>query len=443
MIKMHIFEDTIFALSSGRLPSGIAVIRISGSRTRFVVETICGSLTEPRLTKLSSFKSSDGDLIDRGLVVFFPAPHSFTGEDCAEFHLHGGKAVVDAMITALYGFDGCRMAEAGEFSRRAYANGKFDLTAAEGLADLIAAETDSQRRLALQISSGAQAQLYSGWRSELIRARALIEAELDFADESDVPGSVSDLVWEQMADLAGRITKHVGDGKRGAIVRDGYRVVIIGAPNAGKSSLLNILAGSDVAIVSDEPGTTRDLIEIKLDLSGITVLITDTAGIRNTTGAVEMMGIERALDRAHSADLILSVTDLSDPIPLDDVPLTKNVLRIGTKADLVTESEIGEYDLVISTRTNAGVDALLRLLSQKAEAAAGDISDPLPTRRRHMELLNEASIELRAAIEDIAAPLEVRAEYLRRASYSLGRITGDVDVEDILDVVFSQFCIGK
>ncbi|MGN7772303.1 tRNA uridine-5-carboxymethylaminomethyl(34) synthesis GTPase MnmE [Phyllobacterium sp. 22552] len=440
---MHIFEDTIFALSSGRLPSGIAVIRISGSRTRFVVETICGSLTEPRLTKLSSFKNSDGDLIDRGLAVFFPAPHSFTGEDCAEFHLHGGKAVVDAMITALYGFDGCRMAEAGEFSRRAYANGKFDLTAAEGLADLIAAETDSQRRLALQISSGAQAQLYSGWRSELIRARALIEAELDFADESDVPGSVSDLVWEQMADLAGRITKHVGDGKRGAIVRDGYRVVIIGAPNAGKSSLLNILAGSDVAIVSDEPGTTRDLIEIKLDLSGITVLITDTAGIRNTTGAVEMMGIERALDRAHSADLILSVTDLSDPIPLDDVPLTENVLRIGTKADLVSESEMGEYDLVISTRSNVGVDALLTLLSQKAEAAAGDISDPLPTRRRHMELLNEAGIELRAAIDDIAAPLEVRAEYLRRASYSLGRITGDVDVEDILDVVFSQFCIGK
>lgn len=440
---MHIFEDTIFALSSGRLPSGIAVIRISGSRTRFVVETICGSLTEPRLTKLSSFKNSDGDLIDRGLAVFFPAPHSFTGEDCAEFHLHGGKAVVDAMITALYGFDGCRMAEAGEFSRRAYANGKFDLTAAEGLADLIAAETDSQRRLALQISSGTQAQLYSGWRSELIRARALIEAELDFADESDVPGSVSDLVWEQMADLAGRITKHVGDGRRGAIVRDGYRVVIIGAPNAGKSSLLNILAGSDVAIVSDEPGTTRDLIEIKLDLSGITVLITDTAGIRNTTGAVEMMGIERALDRAHSADLILSVTDLSDPIPLDDVPLTENVLRIGTKADLVSESEMGEYDLVISTRSNVGVDALLTLLSQKAEAAAGDISDPLPTRRRHMELLNEAGIELRAAIDDIAAPLEVRAEYLRRASYSLGRITGDVDVEDILDVVFSQFCIGK
>lgn len=440
---MHTFEDTIFALSSGRLPSGVGVIRISGALTRFVVETICGNVPLPRLMKLSSFKNSAGDLIDRGLVVFFPAPHSFTGEDCAEFHLHGGKAVVDTMITALYVFDGCRMAEAGEFSRRAYANGKFDLTAAEGLADLIAAETDSQRRLALQISSGAQAQLYSGWRTELIRARALIEAELDFSDESDVPGSVSDLVWEQMADLASRIIKHVGDGKRGAIVRDGYRVVIIGAPNAGKSSLLNILAGSDVAIVSDEPGTTRDLIEIKLDLSGITVLVTDTAGIRNTTGAVEMMGIERALDRAHSADLILSVTDLSNPILLDDLPQTENVLRIGTKADLVTKSEIGEYDLVISTRTHESIEALLALLSQKAEAAAGDISDPLPTRRRHMELLNEASVELRAAIDDVTAPLEVRAEYLRRASYSLGRITGDVDVEDILDVVFSQFCIGK
>jgi tRNA modification GTPase len=439
---IHMFEETIFALSSGRLPSGVALIRVSGPKTRFAIEMICGSLPAPRVAKLCSFRDSKGNLIDRGLALFFPAPHSFTGEDCAEFHLHGGKAVVDAMITELYTFEECRMAEAGEFSRRAYANGKFDLTAAEGLADLIAAETDSQRRLALQISSGKQAQLYSGWRTDLIKARAFIEAELDFADESDVPGSVSDQVWKQMADLSDRILTHIGDGKRGVIVRDGYKVVIIGAPNAGKSSLLNVLAGSDVAIVSDEPGTTRDLIEIKLDLSGLTVLVTDTAGIRSTDGTVEKIGIERALDRAAAADLVLSLHDLTQPVFLDH-GLGGNTVRICTKADLLTEVDPTSYDLVLSARTNAGINDLLSLLAQKAAEAAGDISDPLPTRRRHMELLNNASMEIRAAIDQESAPLEVRAEYLRRASHSLGRITGDVDVEDILDVVFSQFCIGK
>ena len=436
------FEDTIFALSSGRLPSGVAVVRVSGPKTRFVIETICGNLPSARVARLCSFKDLEGALIDRGLLLFFPTPHSFTGEDCAEFHLHGGKAVVDAMITVLYGFEGCRLAEAGEFSRRAYTNGKFDLTAAEGLADLIAAETDSQRRLALQISSGAQAQLYSGWRTDLISARAMIEAELDFADESDVPESVSDRVWTMMADLADRMAQHVRDGKRGAIIRDGYKVVIIGAPNAGKSSLLNTLAGSDVAIVSDEPGTTPDLIEIRLDVSGVPVLITDTAGIRNTDGIVEKLGIERALDRASAADLVLSLHDLAQPVFLDHMP-TDNVIRLGTKADLASGTAPTDYDLLISTRTNTGIEELLTLVTRKAIAAAGEVSDPLPTRRRHMELLNNANLEIRAAIDEKSAPLEVRAEYLRRASHFLGRITGDVDVEDILDVVFSQFCIGK
>ncbi len=263
---------------------------------------------------LKTFRDQDGNVIDRGLALFFPGPRSFTGEDCGEFHIHGGKAVADAMLSALYSFERCRMAEPGEFTRRAFSNGKFDLTVAEGLADLIAAETDSQRRLALQISSGVQAQLYASWRTELIRARALIEAELDFADESDVPGSVSDQVWLAMEDLANRIRRHVADGKRGTIIRDGYRVVIVGAPNAGKSSLLNALAGSDVAIVSDEPGTTRDLIEIKLDLGGLPVLVTDTAGLRETEGKIERIGIERALERASTADMVLALNDLTDPI---------------------------------------------------------------------------------------------------------------------------------
>ncbi|MDR6631769.1 tRNA modification GTPase [Phyllobacterium sp. 1468] len=444
MKQIDVLSDTIFALSSGRLPSGVAVMRISGAKTRFVIETISGGLPEPRIAVLRPLKDSDNALIDRGLVLFFPAPASFTGEDCAELHLHGGKAVVDGMITALYKFEGCRMAEAGEFTRRAFANGKFDLTVAEGLADLIAAETDGQRKLALQISSGTQATLYASWRTELIRARALIEAELDFADESDVPGSVSDQVWRSMGNLADRIGKHVADGKRGAMVRDGFRVVIVGAPNAGKSSLLNALAGRDVAIVSDEPGTTRDLIEIKLDLNGLPVLVTDTAGLRETEGKVERIGISRAKELASAADLVLTLTDLSNPVApaLEDVA-DSLTLRLGTKCDLAPPSANSKYDLVISTRTGEGLDDLVETLAKRATVAAGDLSDPLPTRRRHMELLAETGREINAALREETAPLEVRAEYLRRASHSLGRITGDVDVEDILDVVFSQFCIGK
>lgn len=445
MIQDHVYGDTIFALSSGRLPSGVAVIRISGPQTRFAIETICGKLPESRKATLKPFKDRGGNVIDRGLAVFFPAPQSFTGEDCGEMHLHGGRAVVDAMISALYSFERCRMAEPGEFTRRAFTNGKFDLTVAEGLADLIAAETESQRRLALQISSGVQAELYASWRTELIRARALIEAELDFADESDVPGSVSDQVWLDMKDLSKRIRKHVADGKRGAIVRDGYRVVIVGAPNAGKSSLLNALAGSDVAIVSDEPGTTRDLIEIKLDLGSLPVLITDTAGLRETDGKIEKIGIQRALERASAADLVLALTDLSEPVAprLNDVDESA-ILRIGTKSDLApAAAPTAGYELVISTRTDDGLDALLKALADRAAAAAGNLSDPLPTRRRHMDLLFETGTEIEAAVDGEAVPLEVRAEFLRRASHALGRITGDVDVEDILDVVFSKFCIGK
>ncbi|MEK1886087.1 MAG: tRNA uridine-5-carboxymethylaminomethyl(34) synthesis GTPase MnmE [Phyllobacterium sp.] len=443
-MKQRVASETIFALSSGRLPAGVAVIRLSGPQTRFVIETIFGRVPLPRVATLKTLCDRVGNPIDRGLILYFPAPYSFTGEDCGEFHLHGGKAVADAVITLLYSFDGCRMAEAGEFTRRAYANGKFDLTAAEGLADLIAAETESQRKLALQITSGAQASLYAGWREELIRARAYIEAELDFADESDVPGSVSDQVWTGMRNLTQRIQKHISDGRRGALVRDGFRVVIVGAPNAGKSSLLNALAGSDVAIVSDEPGTTRDLIEIKLDLAGLAVLVTDTAGLRETDGKVERIGINRARERAAAADLVLALVDLSDPEAVLPTDIDNDmVLRVGTKSDLAIPSQRAGCDLVISTRSDEGLDALLTTLETRAVEAVGNLADPLPTRRRHLELLAETSHELDAAIHQTNAPLEVRAEYLRTASYALGRITGHVDVEDILDVVFSQFCIGK
>ena len=435
--------ETIFALSSGRLPAGVAVVRIAGPQTRFVLETITGTLPQPRMAALRTLRDRSGQAIDRGLTLFFPAPHSFTGDDCGELHLHGGRAVVDALISLLYSFDNCRMAEAGEFTRRAFANGKFDLTAAEGLADLIAAETESQRKLALQIASGTQANLYKSWREELICGRALIEAELDFADETDVPGSVSDQVWANMTDLAVRIGKHIADGKRGVIVREGFRVVIVGPPNAGKSSLLNALAGSDVAIVTDEPGTTRDLIEIKLDLGGLPVLLTDTAGLRETEGKVEQIGIDRARQRAADADLVLVLTDLSHPVTLVLDLKSTAILRVGTKSDIAGSPEQDTYDLTISTRTNEGLDGLLAILARRAADAAGDLVDPLPTRRRHLELLIETQREIERSTAEQDAPLEVRAEFLRRASYALGRITGHVDVEDILDVVFSQFCIGK
>lgn len=438
-----VFVDTIFALSSGRLPAGVAIVRVSGPDVRFVVETIAGATPAPRFARHCVFRTLGGTEIDRGLVLFFPGPASFTGEDCAEFHLHGGLAVVSAMLSALGDFGGCRAAEAGEFTRRAFANGKLDLTEAEGLADLIAAETEAQRRLALLVASGAQHMLYDGWRAELIRGRALIEAELDFADEADVPGSVSERVWSGMADLDRRIRIHLAGAERAEIVRDGFKVVILGAPNAGKSSLLNRLAGREVAIVSDEAGTTRDLLEVRLDLGGIPVLLTDTAGLREAEGQVERIGIERARQRAASADLLVVLEDLTDPVEIGDLPADAARLRVGTKVDLTGDEESPGYDFVISTVSGYGIDSLLERLAVTAADAVGTFGDIAPTRQRHRDLLSAAAEEIDNAVRGIELPVELRAEHLRQASISLGRITGAVGVEDILDVVFAEFCIGK
>lgn len=443
MIAQLGFPDTIFALSSGRLPSGVAVIRLSGSTVRFVIETITGELSKPRMAAYRPFRSRTGEILDQGLLLFFPGPHSFTGEDCAEFHLHGGVAVVDRFLQELSGFDNCRMAEPGEFTRRAFANGKMDLTIAEGLADLVSAETEGQRRLALQVASGAQRDLYTGWRKELIQARALIEAELDFADEADVPGSVSAKVWQAMELLSGQVARHLAEGQRASVFRDGLHVAIVGAPNAGKSSLLNALAGRDVAIISEEAGTTRDLIEVKLDLSGIPVFLTDTAGLRETEGQVEKIGIERARARAASADLVLLLEDISRPEPVELPHSGGEIWRVGNKRDLAVSVSGEKWDFLISVRSGEGVDELIAAITRFAEAKAGGIGDVVPTRRRHMDMLAETRREIDEAIRQENLPLELRAEHLRRASQFLGRITGDVDVEDILDVIFSQFCIGK
>ncbi|MFC4624451.1 tRNA uridine-5-carboxymethylaminomethyl(34) synthesis GTPase MnmE [Daeguia caeni] len=433
---------TIFALSSGRLPAGVAVIRVSGQKVRFVIETIIGEELAARCVHYKSFRSRNGEIIDRGLVLFFKGPNSFTGEDCLELHLHGGVAVVECMLQELSAIPGCRMAEPGEFTRRAFANGKMDLTIAEGIADLISSETEAQRRLAMQVASGAQRELYTNWRQRLIQLRAYIEAELDFADESDVPGSISDQVWQALDEMIRDIQQHIASGKRAAMLRDGLNIVIVGAPNAGKSSLLNCLAGRDVAIISDEAGTTRDLLEVKLNLDGIPVYLTDTAGLRETDSKVERIGIERALERVADADLVLLLEDMNNPLPASVGESRAEIWFVGTKADL-GERHNPKYNYRISIKTGEGLDALLRALEDFARSKVGEISDAVPTRQRHINLLNETVDELITARDSIDLPLELRAENLRLASQALGRITGDVDVEEILDVIFSQFCIGK
>jgi tRNA modification GTPase len=437
--------DTIVALGSGRLPSGIAVVRISGPQTRFAVETIAGAVPQPRQARVSRLRTPSGETIDSGLLLFFPGPGSFTGEDAAEFQVHGGKAVIAALLQALTSLPGVRHAEAGEFTRRAFLNGKLDLVESEALADLISAETEVQRRLAVLNTEGAQSELYAGWRRRIIHAMAMIEAELDFSDEADIPGSVADRVWADISALRGELEVHVAGYHKAEIIRDGYDVVIIGAPNAGKSSLLNALAQRDAAIVSDEPGTTRDLVELSLDLDGIKVRLTDTAGIRDAAGKVEAMGIERALARARAADLVLSVFDAT--VPGTDVPVVDNpnVLRVGTKLDLLVDKLGTKWGDVIlcSSVTGFGISSLLARIGSLAEQAAGRAGDILPSRLRHVELLREAASGLTNALREDGRGLELRADDLRRAAGQIGRISGAVDVEDLLDVIFAQFCVGK
>lgn len=439
--------DSIVALSSGRLPAGVAVIRISGPQTRFIVETIAGGIVKPRVAVLRRFRAPDGTVLDKGLVVFFPGPASFTGEDVAEFHVHGGRAVVARMLETITGLDGIRHAEPGEFTRRAFLNGKADLVETEALADLVNAETEAQRRFAVQNAEGAQSELYLGWRRRLIHARAMIEAEIDFADEDDVPGSVSDTVWSDVKTMIGEIDRHVAGFRAAEIIRDGFEVVILGAPNAGKSSLFNALARRDAAIVTDEPGTTRDLLEVTLDLQGLRVRLTDTAGLRDAPGKVEAIGIEKARAKAHGADLLLLLQDIANPRDVGELPTVAPTVRVGTKLDLLEDRAASDatedYDLVISVKSGTGVEELLGEIGRRAAEAAGSFGDVLPSRLRHVELLGAANSYLVRATDGQTVGQELRAEELRLAADRLGRIVGAIDVEDMLDVIFSQFCIGK
>lgn len=435
--------DTIFALSSGALPSGVAVIRISGPATVQAVESLAGPVPAARHAALRKLRGRDGRSLDRGLILYFPAPASFTGEDCAEVHVHGGRATVAAILACLGGEEGLRQAEAGEFSRRAFHNGKLDLTAVEGLADLISAQTEMQRRLALEHAEGGIAVLCSAWAKRLTFARAMIEAELDFADEEDVPGSVSETIWFDMAELRSEIAVYLEQSRTGEIIRDGLKVVIVGPPNAGKSSLLNCLAGRDLAIVTEIPGTTRDILTVDLNLDGFAVRIFDTAGLREAAELIEEEGIRRAKAAVTQADLILCLRPANDAsevvLPQVDVP----ILQVRTKADLFAADSV-DGELLISTVSGEGLDDLLAAIRRHLPDLASHVALALPSRERHRQGLAECLVALSEGA-DLGArrQLDLAAECLRRASASLGRITGQVDVESLLDVIFSEFCIGK
>jgi tRNA modification GTPase len=438
LVGSTLFRTTIYALSSGGLPSGVAVVRLSGPDVKNALTMMVGAVPEPRQSVLRAIRDAEGNVLDRGLAIFFDGPRSFTGEDCAELQLHGGKAVVAAVLGTLSTIPGFHHAEAGEFTRRAFLHGKLDLTEAEGLSDLIAAETEVQRRFALQNSSGGQKQLYAAWARTLLQGRALIEAELDFADEADVPGSVSDQVWEQMTALHREIRGHIAGFRASEIIRDGYRVVLVGEPNAGKSSLLNALAKRDVAIVTEVPGTTRDLVEVALDIDGQKVILTDTAGLRETSDVVERIGVARALSAVETGDLVINlVAPTGNALQL---VTDAKVLLVQSKADIAALSTI---PLKVSSLTGEGLDQLLRLIGEHSSQATAATGQILPSRIRHIDLLNQTCDHIFHAIEAVDEGLELRAERLRLAGTALGRITGMTDVEDLLDVIFSEFCIGK
>jgi len=404
---------------------------------------VSGSVPKPRLARYGSILAADGSKLDQGLILFFPGPNSFTGEDCAELHVHGGRAVVSSVLERIGRLEGFRQAEPGEFTRRAFLNGKVDLLAAEALADLVSAETEAQRRFAMANSEGRQTTLYTNWRNRLIHARAMLEAEMDFADEDDIPGSVSSTVWADVVRMTDEIREHIAGFRRAEIIRDGFDVVIVGAPNAGKSSLLNALAKRDAAIVTDEAGTTRDLVEVVLDLDGLKIRLTDTAGIREGAGKVETLGIARAIERVHKADLVLHVEDLTDPVMVIELAERKDVIRIGSKFDLVERRTGYRCDHLISAVTGEGMSELIAAIGQKASTAAGDTQEVLPSRQRHVELLSATADELETSVGIAGQSLELASENLRLAGDNLGRISGAIAPDDLLDVIFSHFCIGK
>ncbi len=439
--------DTIVALASGAGRAGVAVIRASGPAAGALLRALTDrDLPKPRRATRVAFCAPNGGLsLDDGIALWFPQPASFTGEDVAELHVHGGQAVIAAIIDAALSVRGVRLAAPGEFTRRAFENGKLDLAEAEGLADLVDAETEAQRRQALRQRRGALSALYDGWRERLIAAAALIEAEIDFPDE-ELPDALAQRAAPMLASLAADMRRHLDDAHRGERIRDGYRIAIIGPPNAGKSSLLNALARREAAIVSEIPGTTRDVVEVRLVLGGYPVWIADTAGLREAADAIEAEGVRRALARAEEADLRLGVVEAGMAAPASLVAaLQAHDLLIQTKADLVRQTiASGAYgSIAVSALTGEAIPELLALLLTRVVEVLGREEAPVLTRLRHRRLVEEAHAALERAIPALARGAELAGEDVRVATHAIGRLTGRIDVEDLLDEIFSSFCIGK
>ncbi|MCY4004324.1 MAG: tRNA uridine-5-carboxymethylaminomethyl(34) synthesis GTPase MnmE [Rhodospirillales bacterium] len=436
--------DTIVAPASGPPPSAICIIRISGPATKAALHRLCGKELCPRRLARVTLRETDRTVpLDEGLAVYFLGPDSFTGEDVGELHVHGSRAVIDGVIDELCRLPGVRPADPGEFSRRAFANGKLDLIQAEGIADLVAAETRFQRIQAVRQVQGGLSELYDSWRSRAIECLAEAEASLDFIDEADV-GSVPLQPGKAQA-LAHDITAHLDDGRRGERLREGFQVAVLGPPNSGKSSLVNLLARREAAIVSSTAGTTRDIIEVHMNLGGWPVTLADTAGIRKSGDSIEREGIRRALNWAEQADVTLILGDLSTgEKPQFEFTPARSV-QVWNKSDLrspLRDPRVQPGDFTISCRTGSGIDTLLDGLEAAVAVVGGHPEEGLAlTRVRHREALKRAADALRNVQHSVSA--ELAAEELRAAVHALGRITGRVDVEDVLDRVFSNFCIGK
>ncbi len=456
--------DTIIALASGSGRAGVAVIRASGPGSAGLLRALTRegadvsretSLPAPRRAAIRTLRDAQGGFIDEAIVLWMPGPHSYTGEDVVEFHVHGGAAVVEAVLASATVSRLCRIADPGEFTRRAFDAGRMDLTQAEAVGDLIDAETEGQRRQAGRLYQGEAARVFEGWRGLLMSAMAALEASIDFPDEADIPGEINLTALEPIEALAAELEAALGDAGRLRSVREGFRIAILGPPNAGKSSLMNRLARREAAIVSPIAGTTRDVVEVRLVLAGYPVWVADTAGLREAADAIEAEGIRRALARAEEADLRLWVSDAAD-VSRETRPGARRSglgearpgdIQVLNKADLLSAApaEAGEDVFVVSAQSGAGFEALESRLARIVRERLETDEAPLVTRARHRELVEEALAAVERALEGarIGMGAELVSEDLRLAARALGRITGSIDAEDLLDRIFSQFCVGK
>jgi len=442
-MKNSEYSQTIFSLSSGAGLAGVAVIRISGTKAKNCIDAMCKKPVKPRQAGLRQiYHPVSKQLLDQCLVLWFPGPNTFTGEDVVEYHIHGGRATIAVVLGALAQMDDCRQAEAGEFTRRAFLNDRLDLVEIEGLGDLIHAQTEVQRLQALNQSKGAASHIFNQWRSELIGVLSYLEASIDFIEEDDVSENALTGFQDKLIHLRNDMRKHLVESVRGEVIRDGVRVVLAGEPNVGKSSILNYLAQRDVAIVSEIPGTTRDVLEVQLDLNGIPVILSDTAGLRNSTkDEIEQIGMQRTQTAGSQADLVIWVNAGSQVRQEQLLDSEADRIFVTNKIDLQETGDLQGFG--VSAKTGAGMDELIKVISDKVSEKFGGKEPALISRERQKSAIEKCVKHIDDALEDTTGSLELIAEHLRLAANQLGRLVGRIDVEDLLDVIFRDFCVGK